>query len=322
MPTNSTGPGIPTTSSGPGMPINATRPGMPTMTSVTRLPTNSTGPGIPTSTSGSGMPTTTPITGGLAAADVSTGCGRTSGLESGTFTITSSGQEREYILSLPENYDSASPYKLIFGLHWLSGTMQNVVDDSFYGVQPLSENKVIFVAPQGLDNGWANTDDQDITLIDDILATLEEELCIEKTQIFAMGFSYGGAMSYSLACSRPEVFRGVAVMSGALLSGCAPGTEPVGYYGQHGGSDDVLAIAMGRQIRDTFVTNNGCTPQETEEPSAGSGTHVKTEYEGCSDDHPVWWVPFDGPHVATGTDAGSDASWTPDELWSFFSQFA
>ncbi|KFX97491.1 hypothetical protein O988_04838 [Pseudogymnoascus sp. VKM F-3808] len=249
-----------------------------TTSTVRATPTNSSGPGIPTATSGSGLPT---------AISISSGCGKSPGLNSGTFSITSSGQERQYTLSLPENYDPNSSYKLIFGLHWLDGTMQDVASGSYYGVMPLSDNKVIFVAPQGLNNGWANTGGQDIVLIDDILATLKEALCIEKTQIYSMGWSYGGSMSYALACSRPDVFRGVAVMSGANLSGCSPGTEPVAYYAQHGGSDDVLAISMGRQIRDTFVKNNGCSSQNPPEPNAGSGTHIKTEYSGCSDDHPI-----------------------------------
>ncbi|KFX90117.1 hypothetical protein V490_06636 [Pseudogymnoascus sp. VKM F-3557] len=310
LPGDCTGGG--TTSTVRETPTNSSGPGIPTATSGSGLPTNSSGLKVPTATSGSGLPTVISI---------SSGCGASAGLSSGTFSITSSGQERQYILALPENYDPNTSYKLIFGLHWLGGTMQDVASGSYYGVMPLSDNKVIFVAPQGLDNGWANTGGQDIVLIDDILATLDEALCIEKTQIYSMGWSYGGSMSYALACSRPDVFRGIAVMSGANLSGCSPGTEPVAYYGQHGGSDDVLAIAMGRQIRDTFVKNNGCSSQNPPEPNAGSGTHIKTEYSGCSADHPVWWIPFDGPHEPLATDAGSNSPWTPTEIWNFFKQF-
>lgn len=200
--------------------------------------------------------------------------------------------------------------------------MQDVVNGNYYGVMPISDNTVIFVAPQGLNNGWANTGGQDITLMDDILATLESVLCIDKTQIYSMGWSYGGSMSYALACSRPNIFRGVAVMSGANLSGCSPGTQPVAYYAQHGLSDDVLPIAMGRQIRDTFVRDNGCSSQNPPEPNVGSGRHIKTEYSGCSTGHPVWWVAFDGPHEPLATDAGSNSPWTPGELWNFFKQFS
>ncbi|KAF7175427.1 hypothetical protein CNMCM7691_008528 [Aspergillus felis] len=252
---------------------------------------------------------------------LSQGCGKSPTLSSGTYTTTVNGVQRQYILTLPPNYDRNRPYKLIFGYHWLSGTMQDVVGGSYYGVQPLANGGAIFVAPQGLNNGWANSGGADITFTDQMLATLKTNLCIDENQIYSMGWSYGGSMSYALACARPEVFRGVAVMSGANLSGCSPGTQPVAYYAQHGVSDSVLPIALGRQIRDTFVTDNHCNPQNPQEPAAGSGTHIKTVYSGCSAGHPVWWIAFDGPHEPLATDAGASASWTPGQIWSFISQF-
>lgn len=267
--------------------------------------------------------TTTTSTGSSpSSTSVSQGCGKSPTLSSGTHTMTVNGATRQYILTLPQGYDSSRPYKLIFGYHWLSGTMQNVVSGNYYGVQPLAGNSAIFVAPQGKNNGWANSGGEDITFTDQMLSTLQGDLCIDKTQIYSMGWSYGGSMSYALACARPNVFRGVAVMSGANLSGCSPGTQPVAYYAQHGVSDTVLSISLGRQIRDTFVKDNGCTAQNPPEPAAGSGTHIKTVYSGCSSGHPVWWIPFDGPHEPLATDRGASSSWTPGQIWDFISQFS
>lgn len=257
-----------------------------------------------------------------ASTSLSPGCSKSSTLSSGTYTTTVNGVQRQYILTLPQNFDRSQPHKLIFGYHWLGGTMQDVVGGSYYGIQPLAGSSAIFVAPQGLNNGWGNSNGDDITFNDQILATLQANLCIDETQIYSMGWSYGGSMSYALACARPNVFRGVAVMSGANLSGCSPGTQPVAYYAQHGVSDSVLPIARGRSIRDTFVTDNHCTPQNPPEPAAGSGKHIKTEYSGCSAGHPVWWIAFDGPHEPLATDAGASSSWTPGQIWSFISQFA
>lgn len=200
--------------------------------------------------------------------------------------------------------------------------MQEVVSGSYYEIEPLANNSAIFVAPQGLNNGWANNGGQDITFTDQILATLKAALCIDETQIYSMGWSYGGSMTYALACSRPDVFRAVAVMSGANLSGCSPGTQPVAYYGQHGVNDTVLPIALGEAIRDTFVDDNDCTPQNPPSPAPGSGIHIKTVYSGCSVGHPVWWIAFDGPHEPLATDAGASSPWTPGQIWSFFSQFS
>ena len=105
---------------------------------------------------------------------------------------------------------------MIFGLHWLNGTANDVATGgsdgavfAFYGQKQLSNNSTIFVAPQGINNGWANTNGQDVTLVDNILSLVEGDLCVDTTQVFAMGWSFGGAMSYALACARPAVFRAV-----------------------------------------------------------------------------------------------------------------
>ena len=93
-------------------------------------------------------------------------------------------------------------------------------------------------------------------------------------------------MSYAVACARPTVFRAVAVLSGANLSGCNGGTQPVAYFGIHGIHDSVLNISQGRSMRDTFVRNNGCTSQSPQEP-AWAATHIITTYWGCRAGYPV-----------------------------------
>jgi poly(3-hydroxybutyrate) depolymerase len=253
---------------------------------------------------------------GLSAAQ-SAGCGNGTA-EGGVRNVDVNGQPREYTLHIPENYDPSTPHRLIFGYHWLSGTMQNVVDMGYYGLEPLSEGSAIFVAPQGIDNGWANPNGDDITFTDMMVETLVNELCIDEEQIFATGFSYGAAMSYSVACSRPDVFRAVAPIAAGELSGCDGGTTPVAYLGMHGVSDSVLPIDGGRAIKDKFVELNGCQPQDAPEPAPGSGTHEKTEY-ACEPGYPVWWIAFDGDHVADPTDADGNY-WAPGETWTFFTE--
>ncbi|MFI6160594.1 MULTISPECIES: cellulose binding domain-containing protein [Micromonospora] len=254
------------------------------------------------------------------------GCGKAPTLTSGTRTISSSGQNRSYILRIPDGYDRNRPYRLIFGFHWLNGSANNVASAGYYGLLPLSNNSTIFVAPQGIDNGWANTNGRDLTLFDDISRVVENDLCVDTTQRFALGWSYGGAMSYAVACARPTVIRAVSVLSGANLSGCNPGTQPVAYFGIHGIYDSVLNISAGRSLRDTFVRNNGCTAQSPREPSRGSLTHITTAYSGCRAGYPVQWAAFDGDHTPSPVDGSSSPNdsrtWTSGEIWKFFSQFA
>ncbi|MET8122592.1 cellulose binding domain-containing protein [Micromonospora sp. NPDC005189] len=253
------------------------------------------------------------------------GCGKAPTLTSGTRTIQSSGQNRSYILRIPDGYDRNNPYRLIFGFHWLNGSANNVASAGYYGLAPLSNNSTIFVAPQGLDAGWANTNGRDLTLFDDISRQIENDLCVDTTQRFALGWSYGGAMSYAVACARPTVIRAVTVLSGANLSGCNGGAQPVAYFGIHGIYDSVLNISQGRSLRDTFVRNNGCTAQSPREPSRGSLTHITTTYAGCRAGYPVQWAAFDGDHTPSPVDGSSSPNdsrtWTSAEIWRFFSQF-
>jgi len=260
------------------------------------------------------------------------GCGKAPTLTSGTKTIQSGGQNRTYILDIPTNYDRNHAYRLIFGLHWLNGTANDVATGgsdgavfAFYGQKQLSNNSTIFVAPQGLNNGWANTGGQDVTLVDNILSLVEGGLCVDTTEVFAMGWSFGGAMSFALACARPAVFRAVVVYSGANLSGCSGGTQPVAYFGIHGIHDSVLNISNGRTLRDTFVRNNGCTAQTPREPTQGSLTHITTAYSGCRAGFPVQWAAFDGDHTPTPVDGSTATSgartWTSGEANRFLAQF-
>jgi polyhydroxybutyrate depolymerase len=119
------------------------------------------------------------------------GCGASSWPTSKTYTITVSGTSRTYILRLPDNYDSRRPYRLIFGYHWLNGTADNVANGGgattkpFYGLWELANGSAIFVAPQGINNGWSDTGrtntagGQDIAFTRALLGELEKTLCID-----------------------------------------------------------------------------------------------------------------------------------------------
>ncbi|WP_282703820.1 RICIN domain-containing protein [Streptomyces sp. CC219B] len=260
------------------------------------------------------------------------GCGSAPTLNSGTHTIQSGGKSRSFILRVPANYNNNHPYRLIFAFHWRGGTANDVASGgtsgsawSYYGQQEQSNNSAILVAPQGLGNGWANSGGEDVTFVDDMIRRIESGLCVNPAQRFATGFSWGGGMSYALACARANVFRAVAVIAGAQISGCSGGNQPIAYFGIHGISDSVLNIGQGRSLRDKFVSNNGCTAQSPREPAPGSRTHITTTYSGCRAGYPVQWAAFDGGHIPGPVDGSSNESgvttWTKGEIWRFFAQF-
>lgn len=259
----------------------------------------------------------------------SAGCGSSRALQNGRHSINVGGTNRTFILRVPDNYDNSTPYRLVMAYHWLSGNATQVAeggnggstDEPFYGLWPLANNSTIFVAPEGIDAGWANTGGRDIQMTDAILERILSGFCIDESRIFATGFSYGAGMSNALSCARADVFRGVALYAGAQLSGCEGGTQPIAYFGAHGISDSVLNITQGRSIRDRIARNNGCSATNAPEPARGSGTHTCTSFQGCRDGYPVRWCAFDGDHNPTEKDRGQSRSWVPGEAWEFISQF-
>ena len=244
---------------------------------------------------------------------LSDGCSSTTPPESGRHSIDVDGTMREYVLDVPDDYDASKPHLLIFGWHWRGGKAQDVVDNQYYGLKPLSNGSAIFVSPEGLvDNGqsgWANPGGRDIEFTKAMLEHFESELCIDESRIFSTGFSYGAMMSFAVGCAMGDVFRGIAPFAGGLYSGCEDGTAPVAMWGTHGysdGADGVVPIADGRAARDEFLARNGCGTDTT--PVAPDEC---VSYQGCSAGYPVTWCEWDGGHWWP--------SFASQAVWDFFS---
>jgi hypothetical protein len=191
-------------------------------------------------------------------------------------------------------------------------------------LEVLANESAIFVAPQGLNGGWGNSGGSDMQFIDAMNNYVSNGLCVDETQRFSIGFSWGGAMSYAIACERAKDFRGVAVIAGGVISGCNGGNDPIAYFGIHGVRDGTLNINGGRQMRDKFIKNNGCASLSgAREPSAGSRTHISTSATGCRAGYPVRWAAHDGDHIQAAADAPAPeengaASWVGPEVWAFW----
>jgi len=278
--------------------------------------------------------------GGASGSGRSAGCEQAPKLTSGKRSIQSGGKSRDFMIRVPENYDKSHAYWLIFGFHWLGGTANDVDSGgtsgytwSYYGLREQADKsanaRAIFVAPQGLNNGWGNAGGEDVKLTDDILKQVEEGLCVDTKHIFSAGFSYGGGMTKALGCTRPDVFRALAVYAGAdFLSGGCDGssTSPIAFFGAHSINDGTNPYSSGIEILNRFAKNNGCTPQTPPQPQGN--THVCTQFAGCKAGYPVEWCAFNGgghtPAPVDGSGDGSgggDKTWTKAEVWKFFTQF-
>jgi poly(3-hydroxybutyrate) depolymerase len=272
----------------------------------------------------------------------SAGCDKARKLMDGNQTLSSGGQNRQWHVKAPNNYDQTHPYRVIFMYHWNYGSINAIVnppdadkntDRPYYGIQDLSGDSTIFVVPNGLENGWANTGGRDSTFTDAMLTAVTEGLCVDTTRIFTTGFSYGGAMSLKLACTKPDKFRAAIVYdTGTFLSGfnASECKTPIAFFESHGLDDHTFDYDEGLKVLGIFTKLNTCTAQTP--PMAADNAHTCVSFDGCSAGHPVRFCNFGkgennpkaggpGGHYPSPKDPGQTTSWVPAEAWKFITQF-
>jgi hypothetical protein len=240
----------------------------------------------------------------------SAGCDQMRTLQDGNRMVQSGGAQRTYVLRTPTDYDNTRPYRLMLGFHGATGRATDVAP-SFFGLWDLSEGSTIFVAPDAVGGIWNAS--ADTTMVTDLLTQLKNDLCIDTSRIGIEGFSQGGAMVWTLACALPGTFNVAVVHSGGGLP--MPNTcMPIPFFSALGTDGSGQGMSS-----DFFAMINGCTVEDL--PTAPTGGHACTNYEGCSDGHPTRWCDYDAGHTPAPTDMGQSRSWVPQEVWNFVEQF-
>src|SRR5512133_1988015 len=264
----------------------------------------------------------------------SSGCGKAlADLKSGTYTITSAGLSREYIIDIPANYNPNKPYRLIFAMHWSGGSMQAVANDKFYSLKTYADNDkapCIFIAPNGTGapRGW-DLEEKDHTLFDDLYKLATEKLCVDTKRVFSSGFSFGALFSYSLSLSHQKVLRAVACYGPANWNIWFPENthEPIAFYATTGTNEPntkfIYDEAKKLGVKYCLLQHsedNGCT-EPANIPLATSKKHVSTEFSGCKPGYPVKFSSFQGQTSYSEMDPGSNVNWIAAETWEFFNRF-
>ena len=273
----------------------------------------------------------------------SKGCGKDNTLKD-NFVYTSEGIEHEIYLTLPENYDKNKPYRLVFGMHYMGGSAEAVAKrEAYYGLRNQSGAKenTIFVAPHGYtdekdprssetkSNPWRCYDDKDHIFFDEFLTYLNENLCIDTSRVFSVGFSFGAMFSNALAQDFQDRLRGVVVFATMDMVIYMPKNKglPIAWMGTVGMEDPLCTPELGRSARDRILKNNGkpdadgkftdARGEEAEEYTGGK--HVCYDYKTVDPRFPVKWCTFDGKHAYNASDDGK--VWTTPTAWEFITQF-
>ncbi|MEO8218731.1 MAG: PHB depolymerase family esterase [Acidobacteriota bacterium] len=210
-------------------------------------------------------------------------------------SVTSGDLKRTYRLHLPSKATTSTPIPIVLNFH---GRTATGIDQEIYsGLVPISDRETfILVSPDGTGTplGWSagatpsNTVD-DVLFVNDLLNTLERELCIDTARVYATGFSNGAFMASKLACAMPDRIAAIAVVGGIHYGqgGCA-GRVPV--LAIHGSQDALVPMAGGTvrawrypgvpAAMDDWSASNGCLASTTNTELA-QGV-ILQNYDNCA----------------------------------------
>ncbi len=117
-----------------------------------------------------------------------------------------------------------------------------------------------------------------ITIIQ-FLQNLKSKHPYNASQVYLFGFSQGAIMSLSVALTRPDLIKGIAVMSGQLLEEIKPilkkgrALNNLRIFISHGSNDHVLSINQARNgVK--FLIKNNLYPEYHEYPEPHTISHA------------------------------------------------
>jgi polyhydroxybutyrate depolymerase len=191
-------------------------------------------------------------------------------------TVTAGGKLRTFHVSVPSAYDANHRHPLLFVLHGAGDTSPENMKDWF----PVegSMSPTIAVYPQALPRTradgsggdvprWDLQGDEDLVFFDAMVSALEDVYCIDRSRVFATGFSSGGNFSHQLGCLRQTTLRAIAPVEGPgpFVPTCQ---GPIAVWMTHDVNDDVLPIADARDARDFWARTDGCGTTWTQDTRA------------------------------------------------------
>jgi polyhydroxybutyrate depolymerase len=184
----------------------------------------------------------------------SDGCGRPAA--DATLDMTEGGSTRRVIIDIPAGYDPSVPTRLILAFHGRTGTPEKV-QQYFDLDQTPGHRRAILVYPKASSAGWAGAPTADLAFIDGLLADLKRRFCIDPGQVFAVGHSMGGSIVNTLACVRPEAFRGIASVAGgsSVIARCDG--QSVAEILLHNPADNMVPYSTSQTERDRRIRQNG-----------------------------------------------------------------
>lgn len=265
--------------------------------------------------------------------------------------VNVNGTNREYFITLPQNYDNNKKYKLLIALHCYGSSAEDFVHHAadydhptpYYGQQVLDKNgDYIFASAQGINGLWSQGQ-ADHDFFGKMLTTIEDNYCIDTSRVFITGFSYGAMFSYSLMQDYQDRVRAAATYAVADFNIWLPEEQdqknlPIAWMTVQGKKDDrcfydtAKESALPRILKRNGKAdaNGNFTDASAEKPDEiqGNTGHVCYDFKTVDERFPVKWCSWPGNHQWTAHDEGNmdigwnwEQTWVPEEVHKFFEQF-
>jgi polyhydroxybutyrate depolymerase len=253
-------------------------------------------------------------------------------------TLMAGGMERTFVYYAPAKLDPNVPAPIVIVPHGWLMSGQQMFDITQYHAIADSEG-FILMYPNGQPGqlGPWNVGDgacpstlavlplaagDDMAFIDGMIAFAEADQCVDRKHVFVSGFSMGGYFSNETGCLRADI-AAIGPHSGGSheLDGCPTKRKPAIIF--HGELDGLIPAACGKEARDRWVEQNGCS-KEVESVDVLGG---HCEYsKACPADGQVVLCLFDG--MDHGWAGGTGSFGFPEYEsasklgWEFFKKYA
>lgn len=217
------------------------------------------------------------------------------------------GGDRPVDLKAPAALTDGKDYPLVVILHGY--TASGFAQYAYFGADRLVQaDKALVIAPDGTtsktgkqfwnaDAACCDFDKQmpdDVGYISSLIEDISADWPINKNQVFLIGHSNGGYMSYRMACDRADLITGIASLAGNASSDaskCNP-TKPVSVLQLHGTMDATVPFDGGTglgAVKDVeqWAAKDGCGNSRSGDGEADLDMQVdgaetkKEKTQGC-----------------------------------------
>ncbi len=215
----------------------------------------------------------------------------------GEQTFSFGGEERAYLLALPDDYDGTTAQPLAFSFHGFSSDKEGQNAYAAMADKGTARGYIV-VTPDALGDprDWNYFGDRaradDFGFVDALVVDLSERLCIDADRVYAAGHSAGSAFTGFLQCRPPYRFAAVAMVAAFIPTTCPVDQATPSVIAFHGTADPAVPYDGGSvgggpvgipPVLDTleqYADAYGCQRPATEdEPAAGVETDTLT---GCA----------------------------------------